>query len=234
MRRIAIIQSAYIPWRGFFDLIDRCDQYVIYDQMQFVKRHWHNRNRIRTPQGAGWLTIPVVSKSRFEQPIDEVVVSDPTWAERHWATLRGSYARCPGFVETAAWLQPLYESLAHEPRLTVINERFLRAVAGRLGVTTEIVRDAPLGATGSKTARLLDVCLKLGATHYLSGPSARSYLDESAFAEAGIAVEWMGYEGYPTYPQAWGAFEPAVSIVDLLLNVTEVDRALWRSSATFA
>lgn len=229
MLRVAIIQSAYIPWRGFFDLVDRCDRYVIYDRMQFVKRHWHNRNRVKSPRGAEWLTIPVVTKSRYEQPIDEVEVSDHSWAERHWQTLRGHYARAAGFEAAAGWLEPLYEAAGRESRLARINELFLRAIADRLGITTTILRDDALNATGSKTARLLEVCQQLGATHYLSGPAARSYLEEAAFTEAGIAVEWMSYAGYPAYPQRFGPFEPGVSIVDLLLNVPQVGRELWRA-----
>src|SRR3989304_6083893 len=92
--RIAIIQSCYVPWKGFFDLIGRCDDYVIFDSVQYVKRHWHNRNRIKTANGLEWLTIPVISKSRYEQPIDEVEIEKP-WAEKHWRALELAYHRAP-------------------------------------------------------------------------------------------------------------------------------------------
>jgi hypothetical protein len=89
-RRISIVQSCYVPWKGFFDLIGQCDEYVIFDSVQYVKRHWHNRNRIKTANGVEWLTIPVVSKGRFEQPIDEVAIEKP-WAEKHWRALELAY-----------------------------------------------------------------------------------------------------------------------------------------------
>src|SRR5438105_14073421 len=95
-RRIAIIQSAYVPWKGFFDLIGQCDEYVIFDSVQYVKRHWHNRNRIKTANGIEWLTIPVITKGRFEQPIDEVEIEKP-WADKHWRALELAYKRAAFF-----------------------------------------------------------------------------------------------------------------------------------------
>jgi WbqC-like protein len=229
MKRIAIIQSAYVPWRGFFDLIARCDEYVIFDTVQFAKRHWHNRNKVLTPNGPVWITIPVTTKSRFEQSIESVTISEP-WAEKHWQTIASNYRRAPYFGTLAPRLEALFQSASKETQLTKINELFLREIASVLGLNTEITRDARYAPVGAKTARLLDICIKAGATHYLSGPSARAYLDESAFQEAGIAVEWMQYPAYPTYQQIWGEFEPAVSVLDLLLNAGADCRRLWNSA----
>lgn len=216
--RIAIIQSCYIPWRGFFDLIGRCDCYVVFDQAQYVKRHWHNRNRIKTATAVEWLTIPVITKSRYEQPIDEVEIEKP-WAEKHWRAIELAYRRAPSFERVAPTVRQWYERAAKERRLTDINALFLREVASVLGLRTRILRDTEFPAEGAKTARLLGIARAAGADRYLSGPSAKSYLDEAAFAAAGITVEWMSYEGYPEYPQLHGAFEPAVSVLDLLFNV---------------
>jgi hypothetical protein len=190
MKRIAIIQSAYIPWRGFFDLIARCDEYVIFDTVQFAKRHWHNRNKLVTPNGPVWLTIPVATKSKFEQ---------------------------------------LYRLAGEKSLLTETNEIFLRGISRILGISTAITRDRGYEPQGARSERLLDICRKAGATHYLSGPSARSYLDESLFADAGIKVEWMEYPAYPPYPQVWGEFEPAVSVLDMLFNAGPDCRQLWRT-----
>jgi WbqC-like protein family len=217
--RISIIQSCYVPWRGFFDLIGRCDLYVIYDQVQYVRRHWHNRNRIKTAAGVEWLTIPVVSKGRFDQPIDHVEIEKP-WAEKHWRTLELAYRRAPFFDSVAPVVQGWYERAAKKTLLTEINAIFLREISGRLGLATRIVRDTayPACSTSSSTDRLLAIVRAAGADCYLSGPSAKAYFDETLFTNAGIAVEWMDYSGYPAYPQLHGPFEPAVSVLDLLFN----------------
>jgi hypothetical protein len=228
--RIAIIQSCYVPWRGFFDLIGRCDNYVIFDRTQYVKRHWHNRNRIKTAAGLEWLTIPVISRGRYEQPIDEVEIEKP-WAEKHWRTLELAYRRAPFFEALAPTVRRWYERAAKENRLTEVNALFLREIASHLGLGTRIVRDTDYPTQGVKTERLLEIARAAGADRYLSGPSAKAYFDESLFASAGIGVEWMSYEGYPEYRQLHGPFEPAVSVLDLLFNVgSEAPRYLHAGS----
>jgi hypothetical protein len=215
--RIAVIQSCYVPWKGFFDLIGRCDEFVIYDRMQYVKRHWHNRNRIKTANGLEWLTIPVVTKGRFEQPIDEVEIEKP-WADKHWRALELAYQRAAFFDHYAATVKSWYERADKQARLTDVNEIFLRGIAGLLGLKTRIVRDRSYPAGGTKTERLLGIARAAGADHYLSGPSAQEYFDESLFTAAGITPEWMSYEGYPEYPQLYGGFEHGVTALDLLFN----------------
>jgi hypothetical protein len=209
--RIAVIQSCYIPWKGFFDLIGRCDEYVIYDGVQYVKRHWHNRNRIKTANGLEWLTVPVVTKGRFEQPIDQVEIEKP-WAEKHWRTLELAYNRAPFFEPFAPTVKNWYERADSEVRLTDVND------AGLLGLGTRIVRHSAYPAEGAKTERLVAIARAAGADRYLSGPSAREYFDESLFTAAGITPEWMSYQGYPEYPQLHGGFEHAVTALDLLFN----------------
>lgn len=216
--KTAIIQSNYIPWKGFFDLLGRADLYVILDGAQYAKRHWHNRNRIMTRDGPAWLTIPVATKSKFEQPIDEVRIAD-RWADKHWRSIELAYRRAPHFETEAPALRALYEAAEGCERLTEVNELFLRALLDRLGLATKVVRDSVFDPQGRRSERLLDICLKAGATTYLSGPSARDYLDESPFADAGITVEWMTYGPYPSYPQRGSEFNHAVSIVDLMLEL---------------
>src|SRR5947209_1186867 len=211
-RLISIIQSSYVPWKGFFDLIGRCDEYVIFDRAQYVKRHWHNRNRIKTANGLEWLTIPVVSKGRFEQPIDEVEIEKP-WAEKHWRTLELAYKRAPFFELFAPTVKRWYEQADKEAKLTAVNLIFLSGIAQLLGLATRIVRDTAYPAEGTKTERLLAIVRAAGADHYLSGPSAKDYFDEALFAKAGVALEWMSYQGYPTYPQLYGPFEHAVTVL---------------------
>jgi hypothetical protein len=215
--RICIVQSCYIPWKGFFDLIGRCDEFVIYDSAQYVKRHWHNRNRIKTANGVEWLTIPVVSKGRFEQPIDQVEIEKP-WADKHWRALELAYRRAPFFEQLAPTVKAWYERADKEARLTDVNAIFLRGIAGALGLKTRFTRDTIYPASGAKTERLFGIARAAGADRYLSGPSARAYFAEEMFAAAGIAAEWMSYDGYPEYPQLHGGFEHAVTTLDLLFN----------------
>jgi hypothetical protein len=215
--RIAIIQSSYVPWKGFFDLIGRCEEYVIYDSVQYAKGHWHNRNRIKTANGVQWLTIPVITKGRFEQPINDVQI-EKSWADKHWRTLELSYKRAAFFDFYAPTVKNWYERADSQARLTDVNEIFLRGISGLLGLKTRIVRDTAYPAEGAKTERLLAIARAAGADRYLSGPSAREYFDESMFTAAGITLEWMNYQGYPEYPQLHGGFEHAVTALDLLFN----------------
>jgi hypothetical protein len=229
--RISIVQSCYIPWKGFFDLIGRCDEYVIYDRMQFAKRHWHNRNLIKTSNGTVWLTIPVVTKGRFDQAIDEVMIEKP-WADKHWRTLELAYRQAPFFDLLAPTVRSWYERADKEARLTDVNELFTREIAGLLGLGTRIVRDTTYPADGAKTARLLSIAQAAGADRYLSGPSARAYLEEALLAAGGVTTEWMSYDGYPEYKQLHGDFTHAVSVLDLLFNTGPEASNLIRPSGS--
>jgi len=217
-KRVAIIQSCYIPWKGFFDFIGRCDEYVVLDGVQFTKRHWHNRNRIKGPDGTHWLTIPVASKGRFTQSIDAVEISEP-WTERHWRSLAAAYGRAAHFAAMSPRVRRWYEMVADERSLTAVNLFFLQTILAELGLTVRVTRDRDYAPGGTKTQRLLDICRAAGATHYLSGPSARGYFDEDLFARAGVTVEWMTYGPYPVYAQGAGAFVHDVSILDLLFHL---------------
>jgi hypothetical protein len=215
--RVAVIQSSYIPWKGFFDLIGRCDEYVIYDSAQYAKRHWHNRNRIKTADGVQWLTIPVITRGRFEQSIDEVEIEKP-WADKHWRALELAYRRAAFFDHYAPTVKGWYERADRQARLTEVNEIFLRGIADLLGLEVRMVRDRAYPAEGVRTERLLAIARAVGADRYLSGPSAKQYFDEALFTAAGITPEWMDYRGYPEYPQLHGGFEHAVTALDLLFN----------------
>ncbi len=215
--RICIIQSCYIPWKGFFDLIGRCDEYVVFDSVQYARRHWHNRNLIKTAGGVQWLTIPVIAKGRFEQPIDQVEIEKP-WADKHWRAIELAYRRAPFFEQFAPAVKGWYARAGEQSRLTDVNAIFLQGIAGLLGLTTRIVMDTAYPEQGVRTERLLGIARAAGADCYLSGPSARAYFDERMFAAAGIVTEWMDYQGYPEYPQLHGAFEHAVTALDLLFN----------------
>ena len=228
--RIAIIQSCYVPWKGFFDLIGRCDEYVVFDTAQYVRRHWHNRNRIKTANGVEWLTIPVVSKGRYDQSIEDVEV-EKSWAEKHWRALELAYRRAPFFSMLSPTVRLWYERAEKETRLTEINLIFLREITQLLGLKTKIKRDTSYPSEGAKTERLLGIVRAAGANCYVSGPSAKSYFDEPLFKAAGISVEWMSYGSYPEYKQLHGPFQHAVSVLDLLFNTGRDAPAYLRANA---
>lgn len=227
-KSVAIVQSSYIPWKGYFDLIGSVDEFILYDDRQFTRRDWRNRNRIKTSRGAQWLTIPVETKGRYDQRIDETIIGDPGWAVRHWKTIQHNYALAPYFADCRDLLEHLYRT-STERRLSFVNRRFLEAIAGALGIRTTLSWSTDYDAHGAKTERLVSLCRAAGATEYVTGPSARSYLDESAFENAGIQVSYFDYSGYPEYEQLHPPFDHAVTILDLMLNTgSEAPRYMKR------
>jgi hypothetical protein len=218
-KSVAIVQSCYVPWKGYFDLINSVDEFILFDDRQFTRRDWRNRNRIKTGQGVRWLSIPVKVKGRYHQRIDDVEVSDASWADRHWQTIRHAYGRAPHFDRYREALEGLYSSCAGVARLSEINDVFLRAICAFLDVRTPLTSAAKdYEAEGSKTDRILSICIAAEATTYVSGPTAREYLDEDLLNEAGIGVRYMDYAGYPEYEQLYPPFEHAVSVVDVLVH----------------
>jgi hypothetical protein len=216
-RAVAIVQSCYVPWKGYFDLIARVDEFILYDDMQFTRRDWRNRNRIKTPQGSQWLTIPVESKGRYHQRIDETVISDPRWTDRHWKTIAHNYAGARCFADLREQLETLYRQ-ATDRRLSAINRHFLEGIKDLLGIKTTLSWSTDYEVEGTKTHRLVALCQAAEATHYVSGPRARSYLDEGAFAAAGIGLSYFDYSDYPEYDQPHPPFDHAVTILDLILS----------------
>jgi hypothetical protein len=217
VKRIAISQSNYIPWRGYFDLINSVDEFVFYDDAQFTKRDWRNRNQIKTPAGLQWLTIPVAVKGKFHQKICETRISDPDWGRRHWKTIVGSYAEAAHFPDFRKRFEDLY-SQSREPLLSDINRRFISIIVMILGIKTTFSLSSQFELPGGRSQRLISICKQAQADVYVSGPSAKEYLDVLLFEKEGIKVVWMDYSDYPNYRQLHGAFQPNVSIVDLIFN----------------
>ncbi len=217
MKKIAILQSNYIPWKGYFDLIAAVDEFIIYDEMQFTRRDWRNRNQIKTPHGAQWLTVPVQVKGKYFQKINETQIDGTTWAAEHWKSLSQNYRRAPYFNEIAHWLEPLYLKQPYI-QLSELNVCFMTAICDYLEIKTIITNCEKYVLKEGKTERLVDLCLQAGATEYISGPSAKDYIDKDLFLSENIKLTWFDYTGYPQYPQLWGEFTHQVSILDLLFN----------------
>lgn len=218
MRSIAIVQSNYIPWKGYFDLIASVDEFILFDDMQYTRRDWRNRNKIKTPQGLQWLTIPVSVKGKYEQRIRDTQIDDPEWGAKHWNRIAQNYCKAPHFERIAAWLEPIFLSLGETPALSAVNRRLIEAICSDLGITTRLSNSWDYAASDGKSERLANLTAQAGGAIYVSGPAAKGYLDESVFSKKGIAVEWFDYAGYPEYPQLWEGFEHGVSIIDLLFN----------------
>lgn len=214
-KRVAIVQSSYIPWKGYFDLIRAADEFILLDDVQFTRRDWRNRNRIKAQHGVAWLTIPVVVKGRYSQSIQETVVADPRWGVHHWNTLRANYARSPWFDRYAPQLEPLFLQPSSD-RLSAINRAFIEAITGILGARTVLRWSSEYAPASGRNERLISLCHQAGATEYLSGPSARDYLDEGAFRAAGIQLTVVDYSGYPEYAQPYPPFDHHVSVLDLI------------------
>jgi len=212
---VAIVQSSYIPWKGYFDLIRAADEFILLDDVQFTKRDWRSRNRIKTKDGLYWLTIPVQTSGRYQQRIMDTTIADSTWSERHWQTIQSAYARTPFFDAYAPQLREAYQRVTSN-RLSDVNRSLLERVCQMLGITTPIRWSSEYHPREGRNERLIDLCVKSGATDYLSGPSARGYVDEVEFADAGVTVHFADYSGYREYAQPYPPFEHGVSVLDLL------------------
>lgn len=217
-KRVAIVQSSYIPWKGYFDLIRSVDEFVLYDDMQYTKRDWRSRNRIKTSNGPLWLTVPIDVKGKFDQRICEAQVAGTDWAEKHWLSLRHAYGKARYFSDYRAALEAAYAACASETSLSRINFLLIRQMCQLLDIRTPITWSMDYPQRDGKTERLLSICQAAGASHYLSGPAARDYMDLAVFERAGVEVTFADYSGYPEYPQAHPPFEHAVSALDLLFH----------------
>lgn len=216
-KAIAIVQSNYIPWKGYFDLINQVQEFVLYDDMQYTRRDWRNRNRIKTAHGTRWLTIPVEVKGKFFQKIRDTVVSDPNWATDHWESLVHAYGKAPGFRHYREEIERLYRT-APSRFLSEINRHFLEGLCRLMGITTPLTWSWDYQLAEDRNERLAGICTQAGADEYLSGPAAREYMDESVFTNRGVKVRWMDYSGYPEYPQPHPPFDHGVTVLDLLFS----------------
>jgi len=185
--------------------------------MQFTKRDWRNRNKIKTPNGLQWLSVPVLSKGKFHQKINETKINGNQWQKDHWHTLTRNYSRARFFEEISKWLKPLYLKRDYS-FLSDLNRTFIDAICSYLNIKTKISTSSDYELTGDKTARLANLCKQALATEYISGPAAKDYIDEGVFNHLGIKLTWFDYSGHKPYDQLWGDFTNEVSILDLLFN----------------
>lgn len=214
--RVTILQPSYLPWLGFFEQMHRSDQFVLYDDVQFTRRDWRNRNRIRVQEGSIWLTVPVIQKNKYEQSLLETKIDNSTsWKRKHLETIRCHYSKTPFFDLYFPWCEKVFNSEWNF--LLDLSLETIQYLKGQLKINTPLLRSSELGGTGDKTERLISICKQLGATHYLSGESARDYISEKDFSKQGIELEYQEYQ-HPEYPQRYEGFVPFLSTIDLLFN----------------
>ena len=215
-KKVAILQSNYIPWKGYFDLIAAVDEFILYDDMQYTKRDWRNRNQIKTPDSVVWLSVPVKVKGKYEQTIRETEIDGQQWRAQHLRSFEFNYRKAKHYDEIMALIAPLYaQEYSH---ISVLNRAFIEAICGYLGITTKISNSWDYPLSDGKSERLADLCVSAGGNEYISGPAAKDYIEEDVFKARNLTLTWFEYAGYPEYPQLWGEFVHGVSILDLLFN----------------
>lgn len=217
-KTVAIIQPCYIPWKGYFDIIASCDEFILFDDVQYIKRTWYSRNCIKAASGLKWLSVPVKVSGRRFQSIAETEISE-SWADSHFNQICSAYRGARAFKDSIEEIRELYQRAGSLGDLCSVNRLFLDFICRKLGIKTPILRASELGAEGKATDRLLDICLKRGATRYVTGPAAKVYFEEHKFQSANIAVQWVDYSGYPEYEQLHPPFVHGVTILDLLFSL---------------
>jgi hypothetical protein len=213
---VSVHQPQYLPWLGYFDKINQSDLFVFLDNVQYKKREFQNRNRIKTPNGPILLTVPVQTKSKPHQKIREVEIDNTAnWCKKHWQSIERNYRKAPHFAEYQGTLETLYH-LEWE-RLDLLNQSCVRLLMKMLNISTPVVLESELGINATSIDRIISICQKVGASVYFSGAGGKAYIDESRFAEAGIELTYQHYS-HPSYPQIYGPFIPYMSAIDLLFN----------------
>jgi hypothetical protein len=219
MKTVVIVQSNYIPWKGYFDLMHDADEFILFDDRQYTKRDWRNRNQVKAEGGVQWMTIPVEVKGKFDQRIDQTMIADRSWASSHWKTLVQLYRKAPHFRAYADQVEALYRAAGDEPMLSLVNRMFLEGVGSLLGIATRLTWSTDFPSVAGRTERLVGLCGAAEARRYISGPAARTYVRPELFEEAGVELLFKNYSGYPEYPQLHPPFVHGVTVLDLLFNV---------------
>lgn len=215
-KRVAILQPNYIPWRGYFDLMAQVDEFIIYDDTQYTRRDWRNRNKIMIGQQARWLSIPVDATGKYDQLIRDVRIANPKWQKQHLESLRHAYGKAPHFSEMMDLLALGYESQCYR-WLVDADVAFLALIKDYLGLTARISFASDYHVEGRKTDKLVALCQAAGGSSYLSGPAAKTYIQPERFEDAGLALDYISYPQYPSYAHV-STYAQAISIVDALAH----------------
>ena len=198
-------------------MVASVDEFILYDDMQYTRRDWRNRNQIKTPDGIKWLTVPVQVKGKYDQKIRDTLIDESDWDISHWKSLEQNYRSSPYFDDVALWLKPIYLTNSYT-HISQLNRRLIEEICHYLGIKTTISNSWDYMLINGKSERLADLCKQAGGTEYISGPSAKNYVEEGIFTDMNIKLTWFDYAGYPEYPQLWGEFTHGVTVLDMLFN----------------
>jgi len=217
---VSIMQPAYIPWLGYFDRVLKSDIHIVLDNVAMdksSKTKFTNRNKIRTPNGWSWLTVPLQSVARSdEQVISDLEISPSmNWSEKHWKTIQSNYSRSNYYSDYSDYFENFYQQ--DWIHLAPMLQESTRYLLQQLGIQAQQMKSSELWPQSKKADLILELCIKVGATTYLSGPFGRDYLDEHAFDKAGIELKYHDYV-HPAYNQCFEGFESHMSVIDLLFN----------------
>ena len=219
-KKVAIVQSNYTPWKGYFDRINMVDEFILYDNAQYTKRDWRNRNIIKTENGLKWLTIPVNVKGRYLQSIKDVRIVNNEWAKSHLMILKHNYLKASSFKKYYPLFEDLYlKDAFNESYLSKINILFIKTICRLLDINTKITFSSEYNISKTdQSDKIIEICRGAKADSYLTGPLAKRYLDEKKFSDSNIGIEWFNYDNYLQYEQIYPPFHHNVSIVDLIFN----------------
>ena len=216
MTKVVILQSSYIPWKGYFDLINDADIFVFFDDVQFTSRDWRSRNKYKTKDGSKWLTVPVGSNRG--KLINEITIPDRHWQKKHFKSLVSSYSTCKYFGSYLYILERFYIDNQWSS-LHKMNQFIIKELAALLGISTKFIDSSSIKSDGKNQYKLLDIAKSLNASEYISGPSAKSYINKEVFESENIQVTWKDYSNYPEYMQIHPPYDPYVTILDLIFHV---------------
>ena len=217
MKNVIITQSNYIPWKGYFDSMNCVHEFVIYDDMQYTKRDWRNRNKIKTKHGLIWLTIPVEVKGKFFQKIKDTKISDKSWNISHWNSIVSAYSKSKHFNHYKPFFEELYLN-CNSSYLSEVNFLFMNSICELLKIKTNFKWSSEFVLAEEKTERLVNISKELGASDYYSGPASKNYMNEELFLKEKINLHYFDYTNYPLYNQLHGDFTHEVSVIDLIFN----------------
>lgn len=225
MSSVVITQSNYIPWRGWFAMIRSAAALVYLDDVQYTRRDWRNRNLIWGTTGAKWLTIPTISSGNYKSKICDIECVDSSWIRSHLSRLDNAYMEYDHYREFRADLRSAYEGLANLRSLSQINQQLTLWLMTILKINPSVYNSYDFASSGSKTDRLVRICLKIQADEYVTGPAARVYLDEKLFNENSIKVTWIDYSNLPDIsPSTPDLHEHSILHVIATLGVDEAIR----------
>ena len=215
-RTIAVMQPTYLPWIGYFGMIDMADVFIFYDDVQFVKQSWQQRNRIKTQDGWIWLVVPVFQN--FGQRINKVKINNnQNWSKKHWKSIQYNYSKAPFFNEYGGSFREIYEK--EWEYLVDLNITLIKKISEILGLDTKFMLSSELrGVEGTKTDRLINILKLIGADEYVTGPGTKAYIEPEKFKRNDIMLYWYEFK-HPSYKQLYGDFVPYLSVIDLLYNM---------------